>query len=87
MELADQGIRVNALNPGIIASSMVKALSKEEQAGFAAIIPQKRLGEPEEVAYAALFLASDEASHVTGHALVVDGGLESDNKQMVKVEK
>ncbi len=55
--------------------------------GFAAIIPQKRLGEPEEAAYAALFLASDEASYVTGHALVVDGGLESDNKQKIKVEK
>lgn len=86
MELAAKNIRVNALNPGIIATPMVKALSKEEQAGFAAIIPQRRLGEPEEVAYAALFLASDESSHVTGHTLVVDGGIEVDNHQMVKIE-
>jgi NAD(P)-dependent dehydrogenase (short-subunit alcohol dehydrogenase family) len=84
MELAKKNIRVNALNPGIIATPMVLASPKEEQEGFAAVIPQGRLGRPEEVAYAALFLASDESSHVTGHTLVVDGGLEADNKQMIK---
>jgi NAD(P)-dependent dehydrogenase (short-subunit alcohol dehydrogenase family) len=84
MELAKKNIRVNALNPGIIATPMVMALPKEEQEHFAAIIPQGRLGRPEEVAYAALFLASDESSHVTGHTLVVDGGIEVDNKQMIK---
>lgn len=84
MELAKKNIRVNALNPGIIATPMALALPKEEQEGFAAIIPQGRLGRPEEIAYAALFLASDESSHVTGHALVVDGGLEVDNKQIIK---
>jgi len=84
MELAKKNIRVNALNPGIIATPMVMAQPKEEQEGFAAIIPQGRLGKPEEVAYAALFLASDESSHVTGHTLVVDGGIEVDNKQMIK---
>lgn len=84
MELAKKNIRVNALNPGIIGSPMVLNMPKEEQEGFAAIIPQKRLGKPEEVAYAALFLASDESSHVTGHTLVVDGGIEVDNHQVVK---
>jgi NAD(P)-dependent dehydrogenase (short-subunit alcohol dehydrogenase family) len=84
MELAKKNIRVNALNPGIIATPMALTLPKEEQEGFAAIIPQGRLGRPEEIAYAALFLASDESSHVTGHALVVDGGLEVDNKQIIK---
>jgi NAD(P)-dependent dehydrogenase (short-subunit alcohol dehydrogenase family) len=84
MELAKKNIRVNALNPGIIGTPMVMALSKEEQEQFASIIPQGRLGRPEEVAYAALFLASDESSHVTGHTLVVDGGLEVDNKQVIK---
>jgi len=84
MELAKKNIRVNALNPGIIGTPMVMAQPKEEQDGFAAIIPQGRLGRPEEVAYAALFLASDEASHVTGHTLVVDGGIEVDNHQVIK---
>jgi len=84
MELAKKNIRVNALNPGIIATPMAMALPKEEQEHFAAIIPQGRMGRPEEVAYAALFLASDESSHVTGHTLVVDGGLEVDNKQMIR---
>ncbi len=84
MELAKKKIRVNALNPGIIGTPMVLNMPKEEQEGFAAIIPQKRLGKPEEVAYAALFLASDESSHVTGHTLVVDGGIEVDNHQVVK---
>ncbi|MBA7616516.1 Cyclopentanol dehydrogenase [subsurface metagenome] len=84
MELAKKNIRVNALNPGIIGTPMVLVSPKEEQEGFAAIIPQGRLGKPEEVAYAALFLASDESSHVIGHTLVVDGGLEVDNKQMIK---
>jgi len=86
MEVATKNIRVNALNPGIIATPMVTASSKEEQAGFAAIIPQRRLGKPEEVAYAALFLASDESSHVTGHTLVVDGGIEVDNHQVIRIE-
>lgn len=86
MELAKKNIRVNALNPGIIATPMVLKLSKEDQEGFAAIIPQGRLGRPEEVAYAALFLASDESSHVTGHTLVVDGGIEVDNHQVIKVK-
>jgi len=84
MELAKKNIRVNALNPGIIGTPMALTASKKEQEGFAAIIPQGRMGRPEEVAYAALFLASDESSHVTGHTLVVDGGLEVDNKQIIK---
>jgi NAD(P)-dependent dehydrogenase (short-subunit alcohol dehydrogenase family) len=84
MELAKKNIRVNALNPGIIGSPMVLTMPKEEIRGFEEIIPQGRLGKPEEVAYAALFLASDESSHVTGHTLVVDGGIEVDNHQVIK---
>jgi len=84
MELAKKNIRVNALNPGIIGSPMVLAMPEEEIRGFEAIIPQGRLGKPEEIAYAALFLASDESSHVTGHTLVVDGGIEIDNHQVIK---
>jgi len=84
MELAKKNIRVNALNPGIIGSPMVLTMPKEEIRGFEEIIPQGRLGKPEEVAYAALFLASEESSHVTGHTLVVDGGIEIDNHQVIK---
>ncbi|MBN1862559.1 MAG: glucose 1-dehydrogenase [Dehalococcoidales bacterium] len=84
MELAKKNIRVNALNPGIIATPMALKSPPEEVKAFEAIIPQGRLGKPEEVAYAALFLASDESSHVTGHALVVDGGIEIDNHQVIK---
>lgn len=84
MELAKKSIRVNALNPGIIGSPMVLNLPKEDQEGFVKIIPQGWLGRPEEVAFAALFLASDESSHVTGHTLVVDGGMEVDNHKVIK---
>ena len=84
MELAKKNIRVNALNPGIIATPMALRSPSEEVRSFEAIIPQGRLGKPEEVAYAALFLASDESSHVTGHTLVVDGGIEIDNHQVIK---
>ncbi len=84
MELAKKNIRVNALNPGIIATPMAMTSPPEELKSFEEIIPQGRLGKPEEVAYAALFLASDESSHVTGHTLVVDGGIEVDNHQVIK---
>jgi len=83
MEVARKNIRVNALNPGIIGTPMALSSPPEEVKGFEKIIPQNRLGKPEEVAYAALFLASDDSSHVTGHTLVVDGGLEVDNHQMI----
>jgi NAD(P)-dependent dehydrogenase (short-subunit alcohol dehydrogenase family) len=84
MELAKKKIRVNALNPGIINTPMARTAPPEQVEGFKKIIPQGRLGEPEEVAYAALFLASDDSSHVTGHTLVVDGGIEVDNHQVIK---
>lgn len=77
IECAAKNVRVNCINPGVIATPMVLNMRPEIQNSFVAAIPQDRLGEPEEVAQAALFLASDESSHVTGHALVVDGGLEA----------
>jgi NAD(P)-dependent dehydrogenase (short-subunit alcohol dehydrogenase family) len=74
VELAAQGIRVNAVAPGTIATDAVKKLSDEYIAGVKAMHPIGRLGQPEEVAAAILFLASDEASFITGAVLPVDGG-------------
>ena len=79
-QLCAANIRVNAICPGLIETGMTRpiydmarASGKEERLGH--LNPLKRGGEPEEIAHAALFLASDESSYVNGHALVVDGGL------------
>ena len=72
---AAEGIRVNAIAPGPTDTPMLrKILSPAELSAFAATFPAQRLGRPEEIANAALFLASDEASFVTGAVLAVDGG-------------
>jgi NAD(P)-dependent dehydrogenase (short-subunit alcohol dehydrogenase family) len=72
---AKDHIRVNAIAPGPTDTPMLRDnLSPEALDDFAATFPMKRLGRPEELAYAALFLASDEASFVTGAILAVDGG-------------
>lgn len=72
-ELAPKGIRVNAVAPGITETDMVKALPKEMIAPLVAQIPLRRIGTPQDIANAFLFLASDEASYITGHVLRVDG--------------
>lgn len=81
-QLAGSGVRVNAICPGLIETGMTKpiyelarASGQEERLGE--LNPLRRGGEPEEIARAALFLASDESSYVNGVALVVDGGLSS----------
>jgi NAD(P)-dependent dehydrogenase (short-subunit alcohol dehydrogenase family) len=72
---AKQGIRVNAIAPGPTDTPMLrKNLSPDLLAKFEATFPMKRLGLPRELANAVLFLASDEASFVTGHVMAVDGG-------------
>ncbi len=72
---AEDNVRVNAIAPGPTDTPMLRDnLSAEELETFAATFPMKRLGRPEELANAALFLASDEASFVTGAILAVDGG-------------
>jgi NAD(P)-dependent dehydrogenase (short-subunit alcohol dehydrogenase family) len=72
---ADDNVRVNAIAPGPTETPMLRDnLSQEELDAFAATFPMKRLGQPYELAAAALFLASDEASFVTGAILAVDGG-------------
>jgi NAD(P)-dependent dehydrogenase (short-subunit alcohol dehydrogenase family) len=72
---AKDKVRVNAIAPGPTDTPMLRDnMSREELDAFASTFPMKRLGRPEELAYAALFLASDEASFVTGAILAVDGG-------------
>lgn len=70
------GIRVNTLFPGVIETPMTEKLqsSKEIVKGLIAATPLKRLGQPEDIANAAVYLSSDEASYVTGAELVIDGG-------------
>ena len=75
VELASRGVTVNALAPAATETDMVRQMhSPETRAIFEAAIPLGRYGQPAEIAAAALFLASEEASYVTGHVLAVDGG-------------
>lgn len=72
-ELGPKGIRVNAVAPGITETDMMKAVPKEVLDPMIARIPLRRLGQPEDIANAFAFLASDEASYITGVVLSVDG--------------
>jgi len=75
LEVASRGITVNVVAPGLIETDMTRALSADTRAGWAAKIPLGRLGTPDDVAGAVCFLASDEASYITGHVLAVNGGM------------
>jgi NAD(P)-dependent dehydrogenase (short-subunit alcohol dehydrogenase family) len=77
IEWADQGVRVNAIAPGYVKTEMVRGLVERklvDEATLARRIPMGRLGVPEEIAEAAVYLASDGASYITGAVLTVDGG-------------
>jgi NAD(P)-dependent dehydrogenase (short-subunit alcohol dehydrogenase family) len=81
-QLSGSNVRVNAICPGLIETGMTrfvydKAREKGIEDRLGHLNPLRRGGQPEEIAHAALFLASDESSYVNGHALVVDGGLSS----------
>lgn len=73
LELAP-GVRVNAVAPGVIRTRLSEALWKEDEAEVAGAMPLGRIGEPDDVADAVVFLVSDSASYITGETLVVDGG-------------
>ena len=75
LELAEHRINVNAVAPGAISTEMSRGMhTKETKEAYERVIPQRRYGTPEEVAAGIVFLASDDASHITGHTLNVDGG-------------
>lgn len=74
-EVASRNVRVNAIAPGFIDTAMTEAISGDAKSKLQETIPLGRSGSPEEVAKAALFLASDLASYVTGEVLKVDGGM------------
>jgi len=74
-ELASRGITANAIAPGFIETKMTEALSEEARAALTKQIPLGSLGQPEDVASAALFLAGPAARYITGQVLAVDGGM------------
>ena len=75
LEVASRNITVNAVAPGLIDTDMTRAIAGGAHEAWAAKIPLKRLGTAEDVAAAVWFLASDEASYITGHVLAVNGGM------------
>ncbi|HLI67946.1 MAG TPA: SDR family NAD(P)-dependent oxidoreductase [Caulobacteraceae bacterium] len=86
--LTGTGVRVNAICPGLIETGMTRGVfERARQRGtedrIGQLNPLKRAGQPEEIAAAALFLASDEASYVNGQAIVVDGGLSSSHPVVI----
>lgn len=76
LELAKSKIRVNAIAPGAVETGLLNRMSGGEEAaqGVAGAIPMGRISSPEEIAGTVLWLCSDEASYITGHTLVIDGG-------------
>ncbi len=74
-ELASRGVLVNAVAPGFIDTDMTKALPESARETLLKLIPLSRLGSPDDVARAVLFLSSDLASYITGQVVIVDGGM------------
>ena len=74
-EVASRGITANAIAPGFIDTDMTRKLSDEQRQELMSRVPLGRLGSPEEVAHAVIFLASENAAYITGQVLTVDGGM------------
>ena len=78
--LADRGVRVNCIAPGVIATDLVNNLPQFAKDSIGDTIPMKRMGDPQDIANAMMFLASDAASYITGTCLQVDGGYRPNNQ-------
>jgi 3-oxoacyl-[acyl-carrier protein] reductase len=74
IELASDGITVNAVLPGNILTEGLAGLGEDYIAGMTSAIPMRKLGSVDDIGYAALFLATEEAAYITGQTIVVDGG-------------
>jgi 3-oxoacyl-[acyl-carrier protein] reductase len=74
-EVAPRNITVNAVAAGYVETDIWDGVPEDVREGILELIPLKRKGEPEEIAYAVAFLASDEASYITGQCLAIDGGM------------
>ncbi|MBI1293348.1 3-oxoacyl-[acyl-carrier-protein] reductase [bacterium] len=74
-EVGSRNITVNAVAPGFVPTALTDVLTEEQRAQTIAATPVGRLGEPEEIAWAVAFLASERSGFITGHVLTVDGGL------------
>lgn len=74
-EVASRGVTVNVVAPGFIATDMTDALTEEQKAATLVQVPAGRLGDPKDIAKAVAFLASDDASYITGETLHVNGGM------------
>ncbi|HEY9766979.1 MAG TPA: SDR family oxidoreductase [Coleofasciculaceae cyanobacterium] len=74
LDYAKQGIRINAVNPGLIATAMMVRLSSGSTDDVGSTVPMGRMGQAAEIAQAVVFLCSDAASYITGQPLVIDGG-------------
>jgi len=74
-ELASRGVTCNAIAPGFISTNMTNAMTEETIKAAIEIIPQKKMGKPEDIAALAVFLASEQAAYITGEVIKVDGGL------------
>lgn len=77
LEYAQKGIRINAVGPGPIETPLLEKGTSGDPHSYASFVPMGRIGQPQEVAKAVVWLCSDEASFVTGHTLPVDGGVVS----------
>jgi 3-oxoacyl-[acyl-carrier protein] reductase len=74
-EIASRNITINSIAPGFIASPMTDILNEQQKSAILAKIPMGRMGDASEIANAAVFLASKEASYITGHTLHINGGM------------
>ena len=77
LEMASVGIRSNSVNPGFVATNILSAgtISEEDLKKNVSLYPLGRFGKPEDISYAIMYLLSDASSWVTGHTLVIDGGV------------